>query len=225
MIDVSTLELVAGLAYMIEWVYMKNRPGKIIAVVGAPSVGKSTFVRHLKDKYRVTAFLEGEEGDLPEFVKENISQNKNRLQTTLYFHNQNIDQYNQALTLKDQAHHVVLDAFWLTNLFFINDIIYNNRAEQDLVRDLIRLANQSLHLPDYIIYLEASDELVKERVLGRGRGFEANVMDSFFKVNQAHINYFNNDAEQELARSNIIRVSAADFDYDKLAKKLNLLKI
>ena len=204
---------------------MENSKGKIIAVVGAPSVGKSTFVRHLKDNYKVTAFLEGEEKTFPEFVKKNILENKNRLQTTLYFHNQNLDQYNKALELKNKEQHVVLDTFWLTNLFFINDFIYSSRSEQELVRGLIRATNRALQLPDYIVYLEANDDLVRKRVMGRGRGFESNAMDGFFQVNQAHIDYFDNQADQELAKANILKVPAADYNKDTIAQKLGLIKI
>ena len=221
----SIVKLVAVLTCVIEYLYMKNKLGKIIAVVGAPSVGKSTFVRHLKDNYEVAAFLEGEENTFPEFVKENISKNKNRLQTTLYFHNQNIEQYNKALELRRDKQHVVLDTFWLTNLFFVNNTIYSSKSEQELVKHLTKLTNQSLQLPDYVIYLEASDQLVKTRVLSRGRGFEANAMDGFFRVNQAHIDYFDNLAEQELVDVKVVRVPAADYDKDDLAKKLGLVKI
>jgi len=204
---------------------MKNQSGQIIAVVGAPSVGKSTLVRYLRDNYQVKAFLEGETEDFPDFIKQNISQNKNRLQTTLYFHNQNISQYNEALQWKAKNYQVVLDTFWLTNLFFINDTIYDSQAEQDLVKNMIELANQSLQLPDHIVYLQASDDLVRERASARDRGFEANVLDNFIKVNQAHIDYFENKAEQELAESKILRVSAAEHDKEEIATKLGLFKI
>lgn len=201
-----------------------NKKGEIIAVVGAPSIGKSTFVRYLKDNYNIKVFLEGESHDWPEYIKENIAQNKNRLQVTLYFHNRNIRQYLEALEMKRADHQIVLDTFWLTNLFFLDDNIYQNREEQELVRDLIQSTNKYFELPDKIVVLDADNELIRNRCLGRGRDFEEKVIENFYRANQLHKDFFDKQAEKELSSSRIIRVDASKMDYDKIAQELNLSK-
>lgn len=204
---------------------MNENKGEIIAIVGAPSIGKSTFVRYLGDNYRVKTFLEGEEHNWPDYIKENIAENKNRLHITLYFHNRNVAQYIEALKLKNDSHQVILDTFWLTNLFFLDDKIYKSQAEQDLVRDLILQTNKSFPLPDKIIFLQADNELIRERCLGRGRSFEKNVLENFYRVNDLHNEFFAQQAQAEFPNSQIIKVRAADIDYDKIADELALLKI
>lgn len=201
-----------------------NKKGQIIAVVGAPSIGKSTFVRYLRDNYRVKTFLEGETNNWPDYIKKNIEENKNRLQVTLYFHNRNIQQYLEALKLRDQAHQIILDTFWLTNLFFLDDKIYESRAEQELVRDLIKWTNRSFVLPDKVIVLEADNDLIRERCLGRGRDFEENVIENFYRANDLHKEFFDKHAHKELPNSEIIRVKVLDMDYDQVARGLKLVK-
>ncbi|RJQ34015.1 hypothetical protein C4566_02710 [Candidatus Parcubacteria bacterium] len=203
---------------------MESKKGEIIAVVGAPSIGKSTFVRYLRDNYRVKTFLEGEENNWPDYIKDSIAQNRNRLHITLYFHNRNIGQYIEALKLKEDSQQVVLDTFWLTNLFFLDDRIYQKPEEQELVRDLIQLTNRSFSLPDKVVFLEADNKLIKERCLGRGRSFEKNVLENFYRVNDLHKDFFDNYVNLELPSSEIIRVDAATMDYDQLAQSMGLLK-
>lgn len=199
--------------------------GKIITVVGAPSIGKSTLVRNLDKYYNVKAFFEGEQSYWPEYIKSNIANNKNRLQTTLYFHNQNVRQYVEALKLKKENHHIILDTFWLTNLFFLHDGIYPNKEEQDLVRDLIGATNKSLELPDYIIYLAGTDELIKKRALSRGRDFEVNIFENFYKVNKAHADFFESDqVKKELPSCKIIKISATKIDYNRLTDEIGIYK-
>ena len=202
-----------------------KQQGKIIAVVGAPSIGKSTLVRNLDEHYEVKAFFEGEQSYWPGYIKNNIANNENRLQTTLYFHNQNIRQYVEALKLREKNHNVVLDTFWLTNLFFLHDQIYKNKEEQELLRDLIEVTNKSMELPDYILYLSATDELIKKRSLDRGRDFEANIFENFYKVNKAHADFFEKGgAKKELSKCKIIKVPAGRIKYHWLTNKIGINK-
>lgn len=202
-----------------------SKTGKIIAVVGAPSIGKSTVVHNLDKHYDVKAFFEGEQSYWPEFIKDNIANNRNRLQTTLYFHNQNIKQYVEALKLREKKYDVVLDTFWLTNLFFVHDQIYDNKEEQELVRDLIEITNKSLPLPDFVVYLAGENVLIKKRALDRGRDFEKDIFKNFYKVNKAHSDFFEKaDIKKELPGCKVIKLSAGRVDYNRLIKEIGLNK-
>ena len=90
---------------------MKNIKGKIIAVVGAPATGKSTLVRFLQKEFGFRTILEGEEKDVPSFIKTNIAKNKNGFQTIVWFHNRLIEQYSKALKIKSKGQAYRLNIF------------------------------------------------------------------------------------------------------------------
>ena len=169
---------------------MIGKSGKIVAVVGAPACGKSTFARYIAENYKVKTFHEGEVNTFPGFVKDNIEKNKNRLQTVLYFHNLTIGQYNQALQDKKKGHHVLLDTFWLSNLFYVVDSILHCKNEQQLIEELVEGCIGFWPLPDIIIFMYARDEVIRARLAKRGRVFEKDRAQNYMDVNDYHKAYF-----------------------------------
>lgn len=188
---------------------MTKKKGKIIAIVGAPASGKSSLVKFLQTDLNAKVFLEGEDGDLPSFVKNNIEENKNGIQTILFFHNQTISQYLQALNLKECGHYVILDTFWLSNLFFLETMLEHSH-ERSLIKDLIKTTGKIFSPPDILIYLEAADETIRNRLLQRGRNFEANFLESALKISRAHQNFF--AGKNIKIKSRVIKLNAEDFD-------------
>ncbi len=49
--------------------------GRIIAIVGAPRSGKSYLARRLATYFNAELFLEGEEGEFPSRIEEDIAKN------------------------------------------------------------------------------------------------------------------------------------------------------
>lgn len=198
-----------------------KKEGKIIAVVGGPASGKSSLINQFKKNYKVKIFLEGEEKNLPNYIKKNINKNKNGLQTILFFHNQTIIQYLEALRLKEGGNNVILDTFWLSNLFYL-DTMLSDKNEKTLIKNLIKLTNQILPLPDIILYLEADNKTIRGRLYKRGRSFEKNFIRSALKINKAHYDYFNNRKNiEELSQSKIIKINVENFDFHFFAKQIN----
>ncbi len=192
-----------------------KKKGEIIAVVGAPASGKSFLINEWKKKYDITAFFEGEEKDLPKYIKSNIRLSENGLQTTLYFHNQAVRHYLKALKLKNEEKSVILDTFWLSSLFYL-DIVLTNKNEKGLVNDLIQLTLDIFSMPDKIVFLDVSNKTLKERILKRGREFEKNFLNKALKISKAHKEYF------AIHKTNLNKIEADVLDPNLLAKALEL---
>jgi deoxyadenosine/deoxycytidine kinase len=168
--------------------------GKIIAVVGAPASGKSTLVSSLAKIRKVRYFLEKEE-ELPGYIKDNIKRNKNGLQTILFFHNRAVDNYIKSIKLKSEGKTVILDTFWLSNLFYL-DTMLPNKNERELIKKFVKLIAKFFPMPDSILFLDVSDKILKERLEKRGRKFEKDFLKSAIRISQAHRNYFRNNLKK-----------------------------
>jgi len=197
-----------------------NNKGKIIAIIGAPASGKSTLVRHWNENYGIKTYLEGEEADIPDYVKENIAQNKNGLQTILFFHNQEKRQYQEALKLKEQGEIVVLDTFWISNIFYIDTMVFCEN-EKKLLHDMIDFTKNSFTLPDTVVFLDISDQLLAQRMNQRGREFEKSFIENALKVSKSHKEIIE---QPDFLNTQIIKVQADDLCPDKLAQDLGLEK-
>lgn len=204
---------------------MARKKGRIIVVVGAPSSGKSTLIRNLKNHYKIEIFLEGEEKDFPHYIKESIKNIRDGLKTIIFFHNLSISQYIEAINLKNKGKTVLLDNFWFSNLLYLN-VILRDRNDCDLIKNLIGLTNKILPLPDVIIYLEATGRLIKNRIRERKRIFERNFLTQADKINKNHIIYFRrtNNFKKDFPRSILMKFSANKLNFHFVAAKLVLIK-
>lgn len=189
--------------------------GKIIAIIGAPASGKSTLAKMFGKKLKARVFLEGEEQHLPDYIKKNIAQNKNGLQTILYFHNKTVNQYLEALKLKEKGIVTILDTFWFSNIFYLDTMI-KDKNERNLLIDLISVTGKLLSLPDVIIYIQAKNETIKQRITDRGRSFEKNFLKNAIQINRDHDKYL-----RMLNNAKLIKIKAEEIDINKILKSIN----
>ena len=131
--------------------------GKVIAVLGAQATGKSTLVRKLQQNIEYSrAFYEGE--SFPDYVVASFTDPPVRIRAFLYFHNLWVSQYLKAEEVRQQGGTALLDAFWLTNLFYIDTLVDAN--EQQLIHELLSNTAKIFDPPDGIIYLDlATDQM------------------------------------------------------------------
>jgi deoxyadenosine/deoxycytidine kinase len=194
------------------------KEGKIIAVVGAAAVGKSTLVRNFSDNYNVQIILEGEEKDVPKYIWDNIASGENGHQTILWFHNKTTEDYLHAQKMKQEGHNVILDTFWLSNSFYHGTML-SNKEDLGNFRKLVELNGKILPKPDYIIFISASDELIEQRLKDRGREAEKDFLSSALKINKAHKDYFK-DANK--LNCEVLTIDAENINYPSLANQLGL---
>ena len=189
---------------------MSPEKGKIICVIGHQATGKSTLARALGESLDCQVFLEGEEKDFPDFVIEEFKQKKNRLPTSLFFHNQYLRQWHEAEWLRERNEIVVLDSFWLTNYFFQDS--FDNAVNRHLFKDLLILSAAQLTKPDIIFSLNASDEIIRERVRIRGRQYEdESYWSEIMNVKARYRNFL--DGPDELKRK-FVDVPIVEIDTD-----------
>jgi len=163
--------------------------GYIIAVCGGPGTGKSTLVHKLSDHYNAVSIFEGE--DFPEKVKENLRDNKNQLESRLFFRNLLTKMHLEAERLKRLGKLVVMDTFWLTNNVYTETWL-EHEFEKELMKELYELDAQFLSMPDLMIILESDKDRVREFMMKRGRLFELSdsVLDRFVAAGGAHRDFF-----------------------------------
>lgn len=196
-----------------------KKPGKIIAVVGAPATGKSTLVKLLKKEFGFYAIFEGEENDVPGFIKENINKDQNGLQTIVWFHNRLIEQYLKAIRLKNSGKTVVLDTFWLSNIFYISTML-KDKDEQKISRDMIKTVEKLFAYPDIIIYLKSHEKTIKDWMTKRGRSFEKEFQKHLKTINREHENFFGN--KKIINGAKIIKIDISREAAEEVIKKLKL---
>lgn len=165
------------------------KPGLIIAICGGPGTGKSTLVNKLADYYQAAAVFEGE--DFPERVKENLRDNKNQLESRLFFRNLLTKMHLEAEKLKQTGKLVIMDTFWLTNNVYTETWL-EHEFHKELMNDLYALDARFLSMPDLMIILESDKERIKEFMMKRGRLFELtdSVLERFVAAGSAHRDFF-----------------------------------
>lgn len=202
---------------------MKVRRGLIIAVIGAPRSGKSFLVRKLAKHFRAHYFLEGEEGDLPARIREDVAKNTRPLERILWFHNELVNKYLRALALKAKGQIVVLDSFWLSNHMFIDTLLKG--FERKIVRDLAAVDREMLGWPDATIRLKISEEGMRKFIAQGGRTFDRSeefIRDQALPVARIYDRFF---SKTHIARRVLtVRRDKLDFskrrDFRRLVEKI-----
>ncbi len=149
---------------------MDKMPPRIIAIVGTPGSGKSFLVQKLAEYYQAEAFLEGEEENFPKFILEYFKDTYSNLRIIKWFRNKLIKEIKEAQKAAQQGKMVILDTFWLSNECYLS--IMGNNKERLEAAELCSQDRKNLPFPDLIIYLKASERLIRKFMEQRKRSFE-----------------------------------------------------
>jgi deoxyadenosine/deoxycytidine kinase len=159
---------------------------RFIAVEGPIGVGKSSLVDLLATRFNAVKVLEKIENPfLRDFYREKQG---SAFQTQLFF------LLNRYMQQRDLSQHDLFQQFTLCDYIFAKDKIfaYLNLDDSELMlyEKLYALLSENVPRPDLVIYLQASTQVLTERIRKRHRDYEAEISSKYIEdLNQAY-NYF-----------------------------------
>lgn len=197
---------------------------RYLVVEGPIGVGKTSLAQLLAQELKVRLILEKVE-DNP-FLKEFYKDPKHYgFQTQIFFL---LSRYRQ---LQDLRQIDLFERSTLTDYFFPKDRIFASivleGSELALYEQLYTLLNPQVPTPDLVIYLQASTEVLLERIRHRALEFERSLMWEYLEaVNQAYNDYFFRYSDSPLL---VVQTSEMDFvnrraDLNDLVKQIKQMK-
>lgn len=161
---------------------------KYIAIEGAIGVGKSTLAKLLADHYNGRLVMERHEENpfLGDFYKD---RGRFAFQTQMFFLLSRFKQQQEFFSGELLATHVISDYFFGKDRIFATLTLNND--ELALYDRVAMLMEKDIPLPDLIIYLTASPEILMQRVRKRNREYEKYIdIDYLADLSEAYSRYF-----------------------------------
>jgi deoxyadenosine/deoxycytidine kinase len=194
---------------------------RFIAVEGAIGAGKTSLVKLLEKKYGARVILEENDSN-PFIAKFYEDQETYSFQTQIFFL---LSRYNQYMELAQRDLFnsvVVIDYLFQRDKIFAQLNLENH--EYRLYEQIFSLIGSKTPKPDLVIFLQASTEVLLERVSKRNRVYEAFMDPDYLdSVNKAFNNFFFYYSDTPLL---VINTNEIDFvekkcDLEELINKIN----
>jgi deoxyadenosine/deoxycytidine kinase len=162
-------------------------PGRYIAIEGVIGVGKTSLARLLAE--RLSARLLLEEPDLNPFLEDFYKDPRRyAFQTQMFFL---VSRYQELKEMRqpDLFHDaVVSDYLFQKDRIFAN--INLSDRELRLYDKIAPLLEQEIPAPDLVVYLQSSPEVIRSRILKRGRHYEKSMDPNYTATLTEAYNYF-----------------------------------
>ena len=198
---------------------------RFIAVEGAIGAGKTSLVNLLEQQYGARVILEENDSN-PFIAKFYEDQETFSFQTQIFFL---LSRYNQYMEL---AQRDLFNSVVVIDYLFQRDKIFAQLNLEDheyrLYEQIYNLISSKAPKPDLVIFLQASTEVLLERVSKRGREYESFMDPDYLdSVNKAFNNFFFYYSDTPLL---VINTNEIDFvekkcDLEELINKVNSHKI
>ena len=179
---------------------------KYIAVEGPIGVGKTSLAEILSKKLNARLILEGavENPFIGEFYKDI---KKHAFQTQMFFLLSRYRQQQEMVQSDLFQQGIVSDYVFAKDRLFANLTLDDN--ELKLYEQLHSILTGRVLKPDFVIYLQASTDVLLKRISMRGRKFESHITGDYLaELNQAYNYYFFHYQETPLM---VINTSEIDF--------------
>ncbi|MCP3676659.1 MAG: deoxynucleoside kinase [Deltaproteobacteria bacterium] len=181
---------------------------RYIAIDGPIGVGKSSLAECLAEEFEGRTITEDFENNpfLPGFYSD---REKNAFQTQIFFL---LSRYQQQKVLGQQE---LFSTTIISDYLFAKDRIFAylnlDEAELALYEQIFRLLDGTIPKPDLVVYLQASTEVLKERIKRRNKPYEINIGDDYIEeLVEAYNKYFFYYSDSPL-----LVVNTTDIDFMK----------
>ena len=179
---------------------------KYIAIEGPIGVGKTSLAEILAKKLNSRLVLEGAENNpfISDFYKD-IS--KHAFQTQMFFLLSRYKQQQELAQTELFQQGLVSDYVFAKDRIFANLTLDDN--ELKLYEQIHSILGGRVLKPDFVVYLQASTDVLLKRIAMRGRKFETQITAEYLaELNQAYNYYFFHYQETPLM---VVNTSEIDF--------------
>lgn len=151
---------------------------KIITITGPTASGKTTLGILLAQQLDFE-FIPEEFEDNPYLERFNRGEG-GFLEAELWFIQRDIERYRRAINLYNSGKGVILDKPFYQNFAYILTAPLTTEERANCI-DIIRQSSLELPIPDLLIDITASPELIIERIRSRGREVESSLQLEWFR--------------------------------------------
>jgi deoxyadenosine/deoxycytidine kinase len=194
---------------------------RYLCIEGVLGVGKTALCTLLSEKLGARLILEeGEENPfLPGFYKNKKSY---AFQTQIWFmlsrYRQLTDSFTQLDLFQESS---VLDYMFAKDRIFASLNLDEN--ELAMYNKIVAILERNVPVPDFVVYLQASTDVLLKRIEKRGRSFESSVEKDYIDgLNQAYNHFFFHYTASPLLIINTNEIDFVEFegDLDELTKEI-----
>jgi len=194
---------------------------RYLCVEGVLGVGKTALCNLLSRRLGARLILEeGEENPfLPKFYK---NRKAYAFQTQLWFLLSRYRQLSEAFTQLDLFQEVsVLDYMFAKDRIFAALNLDDN--ELSLYNRIAAILEKQVLAPDYVVYLQASTDVLLKRIAKRGRPFESSIEKDYLEqLNQAYNHFYFHYTQSPLLIINTNEIDFVEYegDFDEVVKEI-----
>ena len=189
---------------------------RYVAIEGVIGVGKTTLARRLAKSLNASLVLEIVEEN-PFLARFYDDPEAYGFQTQIFFL---LSRYRQQLELSQRD---LFTESAVADYIFAKDQIFAtiNLGEEELAlyRTIVPLLEARLTRPDLVVYLQATTDVLLERIQRRGRSFERDISREYLEtLSEAYNHYFFHYEETPLliVNTNEMNLVGSEEDYERL---------
>jgi deoxyadenosine/deoxycytidine kinase len=189
-------------------------PARYIAIEGPLRVGKSSLARALAERIHARTVLDSEENPfLKDFYR---GQHGSAFRAQMYFLVNRFQQLSEIASKQSQLPVVVDYLFEKDKLFAYINL---NDDEVAVYDEYYRHFKEQLAPPDLVVYLKATPEVLRERIVRKNVESEAQISDEYLtEVTRAYEHFFSH-----YKASDVLVVDTTQVDFVQKASDLNEL--